>query len=751
MAHGLNRRSGGATMIAIAAMLGSVASAAEWPRADFGRFYRPVTVEVKPGAAQVALPLDPSAVRNAEQAGKLLTSPGAADLFAAHGFVVLGPAEEDDFVAMYEQLQDRGYPILVTSDAVLHLYHVQFDDLLKTAEEESFAPDLKALLAALLDDAQTGYERSDGLLRDAYAGNVRFLGVAASLLGGEPRLPDWARSAVAQDLGRIEAHAGFEDSAVFGYAEDFSQYVPRGHYTRSEELQRYFRAMMWLGRMPFVASAKLVPPEVAHRQTVQAALLAEALPGVRVGDRTGSDVWARLYDVTSFFVGVADDPTPREYATALAAALGQGATAKSLVAPEAYDRFRAELARRPQPMIYSGTGAQVIVPGPGGELTPEQLDEVLAATKGMRFMGQRFVPDSYAMGRLVAPTVSRYTGDIEPFTLAVTDAGPVRAFPRGLDVMSLLGFDIAGSLLRESGDADYEGYDEALAKLRGEFSGLTPEDWQQNLYWAWLSSLRALAPRPGAGYPSFMQTEAWAVKQLNAALGSWSQLRHDTILYVKQSYTVGATAVEPQPPPPPPGFVEPVPELYARLLALSRMTKAGLSDARVLSAQQTWRLDAVEDLLGRLLAMSTKELEGRDLNEEDNAFLRSFAGQLERSCAGMDTEGLKTTLVADVHTEGNTMQVLEEGTGDLMVVVAAMPMADGKAVAAVGPVFSYYEFKEPMGNRLTDEAWRQMLKGGGPALPDWYSIVMPTRPAGVGAEPPQQQDTPGVLKPLGGL
>ena len=35
-----------------------------------------------------------------------------------------------------------------------------------------------------------------------------------------------------------------------------------------------------------------------------------------------------------------------------------------------------------------------------------------------------------------------------------------------------------------------------------------------------------------------MQTTAWQDKELNITLASWAELRHDTILYVKQSYTM---------------------------------------------------------------------------------------------------------------------------------------------------------------------------------------------------------------------
>ena len=47
---------------------------------------------------------------------------------------------------------------------------------------------------------------------------------------------------------------------------------------------------------------------------------------------------------------------------------------------------------------------------------------------------------------------------------------------------------------------------------------------------------------------------------------------------------------------------------------------------------------------------------------------------------------------------------------------------DGFAEAAVGPVLSYYEFTWPMSDRLTDEAWREMLVEGSMERPAWMEI-----------------------------
>jgi len=63
---------------------------------------------------------------------------------------------------------------------------------------------------------------------------------------------------VEAELKLIDAHSGFTESPIFIYKEDYSQYVPRGHYTRSEKLKNYFRVFMWYGRMNFVWTTVLI-------------------------------------------------------------------------------------------------------------------------------------------------------------------------------------------------------------------------------------------------------------------------------------------------------------------------------------------------------------------------------------------------------------------------------------------------------------------------------------------------------------
>jgi hypothetical protein len=558
-------------------------------------------------------------------------------------------------------------------------------------------------------------------------------------------VPNYVESEVEEELNNIEEHQDFKPSAIFNsntdcacdrpccYCEDYSQYVPRGHYTRSETLKRYFKAMMWYGRMAFLLKGgeasdciafegALITEEDAKLATIQASLISAELPNVEVGDGTAQEMWDRIYSVTSFFVGTADDLTPYEYLSALEKVFGTEFDASLLTSDENLLALKAELAQMRNPEIYGGSGVCVVYP----PITKEKLYQCLAKTKGLRFMGQRFVPDSYMFQNLVSPGVGMYVGTDEPFTMKMTQAGPARCFPRGLDVMAVLGSERAYQILEEEGDTEYEGidtsYDKQLSELKSQFAEFDVADWNRNLYWSWLYALQPLLEQFGEGYPTFMQTPAWQEKELNTALASWAELRHDTILYAKQSYTPTCMGMPPQPEPVV-GYVEPVPEFYARMLALTSMTKEGLIQLNALNDEERARLESLEGILDRLIDISRNELENRELSEEDYEFIRNFGEELDFVVAGVEAKGKETTIIADVHTDTNPPgQVLEEGVGYVDLILVAYKIPDGRILIGTGPVFSYYEFKHPIAERLTDEKWREMLEqGDAPERPAWIS------------------------------
>jgi hypothetical protein len=220
-----------------------------------------------------------------------------------------------------------------------------------------------------------------------------------------------------------------------------------------------------------------------------------------------------------------------------------------------------------------------------------------------------------------------------------------------------------------------------------------------------------------------MQSDAWTDKELFTALGSWTELRHDTILYAKQSYTLEATAI-PSPSQLTKGYVEPNPHVYARLAALARMMREGLQERNLLLPEYSYKLEALEDLLLNLKTISEKELSGDKLTEEEYQIIWNIGYTLELLTTfetAVESEADESVaIVADVHTDVNTSQVLEEGVGDVFYIFCVVKV-EGRIYIVEGGVFSYYEFLQPMRQRLTDEEWQAMEK---PPLPEWTNSFL---------------------------
>jgi hypothetical protein len=625
----------------------------------------------------------------------VLLSPEQQARLAQNGFVV-SPGETKEFYELYERARYDNVPVFVTSDSLLHVYHLLFDKTLRRAETASFSPMLLSLDAALLRESVAQYETLAGTpWAEAARRNAAYFAVALKLLDPSWEVPSGLRDLAEPDLAAIAEHGGFSPSAIFPaypYGEDWSQYVPRGHYTKSEALERYFRAMMWHGRMTFRASDEI--------ETRQAALLTLAYEQAQVGELPAAQVWAGIYEPTVFFVGRSDDLTPQEYSAALAAAYGPLSDPRELLDAQAFAAFQSAIAELRAPEIMGMVSF--------GDLPLDQ-------TKGLRLMGQRFVPDAFVFEWLVAERV------------------PTRSLPRSLDFFAALGSDRALSHLEALGDTALPNYSTNMARLQETFAGYGEAVWTQNLYWSWIHSLRPLLAPVPAEYPEFMRSPAWRDKQLTTALGSWTELKRDTILYAKQVYAErGYDALDPPDPERPRGYVEPVPELFARVVALTNMTIGGLDSRGLLNADDRVALEAMARLAGQLQTMAELQLIGEPLSSEQYELIRFYGAEIEALTFAADDEAsyqgrggfpaggepLQAAIVAEIATDPGGA-VLENAIGRIFEVYVIAPV-EGRLVLTKGGVFSHYEFVQPLAERLSDEEWRAKLDAGeAPPLAEW--------------------------------
>ncbi len=673
--------------------------------------YPEIPVNLPSAFAGYTLPVDLAILPNYDQ---FAINDAQAALLAQNGFVV-APADWLEFYALYEQVRYQELPVFVTTDSVYHVYHLIFDKMLRDLEREHLAPDIAALTRACADAARQTYIDVQGTAMESTALGVwAYFSVADSLINPDAVIAPEVADMVRAELALIDAHAGLAASPIFSrecpgtcspcdtnpppecidqacMCEDYSQYVPRGHYTLSEQLERYFRTMMWYGRI----NMRLQRPE----ETRMALLITYILRNTSVNGEPAADVWARVYDPTTFIVGKSDDLGFYEYGAIWDTIFGAHATPLDIADDSLLEPFIQSARYLPPPQINS--------------MWVYIWEDEEQVTQGFRFMGQRFTLDAYIFEQLVW----REVGSL----------GNERWLPMGLDVMAALGSDDAYQILDELGETDYANYPEQMEMLRQQISALEMDSWTQNLYWSWLYSLMPLLTPKGPQYPAFMQTEAWARRDLNAALGSWTELKHDTILYSKQ---VMAEMGGGPPPEPPHGWVEPNPEAYARLLALTRMTRDGLESRGILSENTAANLERLDNLLIFLQDVAERELAGMPLTLDDYERIKYYGGELEAiTLAAADPEGEtavpffeedpQAAVVADVATDPNGY-VQEEGVGRIFEIYVVIPDGAGGLHLARGGVFSYYEFAWPMGDRLTDESWRAMLDAGEtPPRPVW--------------------------------
>ncbi|MCA9950370.1 MAG: DUF3160 domain-containing protein, partial [Anaerolineales bacterium] len=329
-----------------------------------------------------------------------------------------------------------------------------------------------------------------------------------------------------------------------------------------------------------------------------------------------------------------------------------------------------------------------------------------------------------------------------------------------LDVMAAMGSDRAYTILDNLGETAYANYPEQMQKMRAWTGGLSADEWTETLYNGWLYTLQPLLAVPGAGYPQFMQSDAWLDKQLSTSLGSWAELKHDTILYAKQAYAeMGGGGYRPPPPKEARGYVEPVPEFYARLTALAAMTRDGLQERGLLAEKDANSLERLIRLASAFQVMAEKELRGEPLSTDEAYLIRYYGGELEHLVMAsgdvpdedplaqpfMDEEP-QAAVIADVATAPDYVRdgvadptVLEEGVGRVDEIYVVVPAAaeDGTIFLQVakGGVFSYYEFPWPAADRLTDDKWREMLDNGqAPDRPVWIDTFFTTETEFAGAQ-----------------
>ncbi|MBO4904563.1 MAG: DUF3160 domain-containing protein [Lachnospiraceae bacterium] len=598
------------------------------------------------------------------------------DKIKKNGFVVSDGAGKE-FFEIYEMNRYCQTPNFVTVDSMMHTYHIYFAYLMRGIEKDHLYDELKKLTGDMLKASSDQYDTLKGTeWASASERCVAFFSVAALLLDDTAEYPADVKDIVEFEHDHIMSAEGIETSVLTGDYEDYSQYKPRGYYEGDATLEKYFRAMMWYGRRQF--------DQIDEDADRSALLITLAL------DKGDRDLWSSIYEVTSFFAGASDDLGYYEYMPAIIDAYGESVDASSIAGDDAgWKKFHALTGKMRAPRINS--------------IPIEDSDDESNVILGYRFMGQRFTIDATIMQELTYRRVGEYEDDDK------------RLLPDFLDVPAALGSDKAYSILDDMGATAYKNYDKNMETMREEFSGNDCKIWNASLYAGWLNTLRPLLDQKGEGYPAFMRGDEWAKKDLETFAGSYTELKHDTVLYSKQVMAEMGGGWEDDKDFR--GYVEPEPLVFSRFETLAKNTAKGLGMLGYLSDADEENLDKLAELAGKLKTISVKELENEKLTDKEYELIEIYGGEIEhfwldamKAQTGDEypsSENYPAALVVDVATDPNG-RVLQMATGDPATIYVVVPV-DGKLRIAEGSVFSFYQFEQPISDRLTDSEWRKKM------------------------------------------
>ncbi len=600
----------------------------------------------------------------------------------ANGFVVLPDQGVDRLSNAYMRLfaEDR-VSVLITTDMALHLFHNVFDDLLAELERAQLLADVQQLVQDLHVVCTAQYAMipdTQPLGQAAARHNVLVLSVAARLLDETFVPPSYVEPAAGQFVHKVLEHSSTE----YYPGDDYTQYEPRGHYAGDEALERYFRAVKWLSRRIFRIEDRYYPAD-ADVELTAAALLSQAV----VGNAPVRAMWEKIYDVTQQLAGPADSITPLQVHQALENVFGPGFSVVMLEDAANRAALRSEFQRDVYPVSE-------IIPVPTE--FPDQIP-----LKYIQILGERYLPDAAAMQQTTFPHV------------------PGRFLPSGLDVLATVLSSSRAEHWLAAEIVTYPALAGQLSTLRAEFDAYDEDTWHKSVYNGWLYSLRPLCQPMPSGAPLFMQSQVWQDKELNTALASWTQLRHDFILYGKQTYVPAPWAWGP-------GLVEPVPDTFGSLASLCDQVADVLSQHEMLPQAHGSSLRGLAAKLHLWEGYARKVANGGWLDpDEQDEIHRVGIWLLGFFQDGNGVREKSPLLVADVASDSLFARVLHEGTGPFNPIVVIYTPPDDEPIAGIGYVFSHYEFIEPNWNRLNDAEWEARLVDNPPARPQWASGFLP--------------------------
>ena len=617
---------------------------------------------------------------------------------AQNGFAIV-PSEHEQLFHVYEQNDYSQFPSFVTTDLYLQLFHLYIDCMLRDIEENALHSSIVSFVNDMYINMHAQAMKGETeTIRQLSHHDAVYFSIAYELLTGKSiGSPDERAEATAELQKVLASEDDFSDfigdynKVKFAY----SLFRPRGHYTRSEQLKRYFRGMMWLQSVPFGLNST--------EQLQQAIIIADELNRQEPLQKT----YQRIDNLLTYLMGKPDNLSIPQVQTEL----------NNVNLP------LAELLENEAVLAKIQNNLDEI----GEKQTRIRPKFERTSHNKVCLMPQRYQPDAEVLQEMV---------DYDsPETLRPT--------PKGLDFFAAMGVGAAEQILKDEGQK-WKDFGSQLEKMKQRMGEI---DWNETVATQWMQALKTVnILSSDENLPYFMVTPEWDLKNLNAALASWTELKHDAILYAKQPFGAecGGGGL---PDPVVKGYVEPNIGFWKKAIELLENTSKLLNEQGMMTEKIERATERIGEEARFLLRISEKELTGATISDEEYDQLKCVGATFENISLDLirepdqylmgwdDVQGAdrKVALVADVYTanadNNPDKSILFEAVGaadEIFVVVEI----NGYLYLTRGAVLSYREFTQPLGvQRLTDEEWQQQLeKNPRKGVPAWMErITLPLK------------------------
>jgi len=634
---------------------------------------------------KTSLDYDSAEVGFAAEVGTFFHDPEYMKLVLKNGVAVHIGNTYPNFYSAFDAIHTNDLPVIFTTDAMLQTIYRSYDNILMQLEYDDFIPTLNHILTSSLAYLNKVYSGTD------YAGDVRtYLETALKLLN--PGITGLSDNPDVTSLISLITMEQMTTTSLFGSSRkiDFSQFKPRGHYMKSPLLTQYFKAVMWLGRADLAFEIGKDPEHDLSRTKKGALVTWDCV----VNSGTLPE-WIEFNRMIEYMVGTSDGFT----------ITGMGNLVHDLGdidVPEfvgSFDEKKFDSA-----VVAGNYGVQMIL---SQSMTADTLVDELTLPKLFNLFPQRFILDSYTMSQIVFP---------------FTD----RRMPSSIDIAFVLGDNTA---IDDNPEITMNKVAPILGCQRLLYDEISAAGWQSNMYMSWLNMLRQLngVEKNRNVSPAF-RSLVWAKKMRNTQLASWAHLRHNTILYAKQSYTAEVTCSHPK------AYVEPYPGFFRAVTSYAQKGRQ-LFESR--SSNVAGYFKNLEDISTKLAEVASLTSEGKEPTDAQVEWLRSIVSSYSVGGGGYNPaykvydgwyfdlvydndpehksdKWISFTTIADVHTkpldETGPALVLHAATGYINLMTVAVDI-DSCVSLFVGPVGSYYDVTTSGDSpvRLDDEQWEEEL------------------------------------------